>query len=164
MMRYLIGIDLGTTNSAVAFVDTERHPFSVQLFPIPQFISLGRVESIQTLPSFCYLISKQEWPPGSLKLPWKEESITFVGEFAKQQGVRTPTRLVQSAKSWLCNVAANRKDRILPLEVADSAQRLSPVEATAKYLIHLKEAWNANIAKGDVSAEFEEPAIVLTVP
>jgi molecular chaperone DnaK (HSP70) len=163
-MRYLIGIDLGTTNSAVAYVDTQQPPFAIRPFSIPQFSSLGRVESLASLPSFCYLIAKDEWPPGSLKLPWKEEEATFVGHFAKIQGARVPTRLIQSAKSWLCNVAANRKDRILPIEAADIQQRLSPIEATAKYLTHLKEAWNATIAKGDIACEFAEQEIILTVP
>jgi molecular chaperone DnaK (HSP70) len=110
------------------------------------------------------LLSENEWPLGALKLPWKEEKTSFVGEFAKKQGARVPTRLVQSAKSWLCNVAANRRDKILPLEAADTQHRLSPVEASAKYLAHLKEAWNYQMAKGDPSAEFEEQEIILTVP
>ncbi|MBA3721297.1 MAG: Hsp70 family protein [Parachlamydiaceae bacterium] len=164
MTRYLIGIDLGTTNSAVSYVDTSKKPLSIQLFSIPQFVSSGRVDSLFTLPSFCYLVSKEEWPPGSLRLPWKEETNTFVGQFAKNHGSRVPTRLVQSAKSWLCNVAANRMDRILPIDAADIASRLSPVEATAKYLLHLKDAWNTTFAKGDVSSEFEEQDIILTVP
>lgn len=163
-MRYIIGLDLGTTNSAVAYVDTEKKHASIQLFSIPQLTVPGKVESLTTLPSFCYLLAAHEWQPGVLRLPWKEEKQTVVGQFAKMQGARIPTRLVQSAKSWLCNVAADRRDKILPVNAADWSQRLSPVEASAKYLIHLKEAWNASIAKGDPSAEFEEQEIILTVP
>ena len=163
-MRYIIGVDLGTTNSAVSYVDTEKSPFQLQPFLIPQLVSTGRVESQPTLPSFCYLVAQEEWLPGTLKLPWKEELYTFVGQFAKEQGARVPTRLVQSAKSWLCNVAAHRRDKILPVEVADLSQRMSPVEASAKYLCHLKEAWNATLAKGDPTLEFEEQEIILTVP
>lgn len=163
-MRYIIGIDLGTTNSAVAYVDTTKERYPVQLLSIPQLTSLGRVESQSTLPSFCYLIFKEEWPPGSLKLPWKEETSTFVGQFGKLQGAKVPTRLIQSAKSWLCNVAANRKDRILPIEASDSSYRLSPLEASAKYLNHIKDAWNATVAKGNSESQFEEQEIILTVP
>jgi molecular chaperone DnaK (HSP70) len=163
-MRYIIGIDLGTTNSSVAFVDTQQPQLSIQLFAISQLTASGKVDSLFNLPSFCYLVAKDEWPPGSLTLPWKEETSTFVGQFAKTQGARVPTRLVQSAKSWLCNVAANRRDKILPIEAADLTQRLSPVEASSKYLMHLKEAWNATLAKGEVDSEFEEQEIVLTVP
>lgn len=163
-MRYIIGIDLGTTNSSVAYIDTYRPPLALQLFPIPQFTALGRIEALLTLPSFCYLIAKEEWPPGVFTLPWKEETFTFVGQFAKIQGARIPTRLVQSAKSWLCNVAANRKDKILPIEASDTTQRISPVEASAKYLLHIKEAWNATLAKGDPEQQFEEQELILTVP
>lgn len=163
-MRYIIGIDLGTTNSAVAYIDKEKNASSIQIFSIPQLVSSGRVEPLPTLPSFCYLVSKEEWPKDALRLPWKEENFTFVGQFAKSHGSRVPTRLIQSAKSWLCNVAANRKDRILPIEASDISHRLSPVEASAKYLTHIKDAWNASIAQGNPAAEFEEQEIILTVP
>lgn len=163
-MRYLIGIDLGTTNSAVAFCDTEKPHVPIELFAIPQLTAPGKVNALPTLPSFCYLLGESEWPPGSLKLPWKEETETFVGQWAKLQGARVPTRLVQSAKSWLCNVAANRRDKILPLEVADLAQRLSPVEAAARYLGHIREAWNATMAKNNPQASLEEQEVIVTVP
>lgn len=163
-MRYIIGIDLGTTNCALAFIDTEQPSLPLQLFSIPQLTAAGKVDALLTLPSFCYLVAKGEWPPGALKLPWKEENSTFVGQFAKIQGGRVPTRLIQSAKSWLCNVAANRRDKILPLDAADISQRLSPVEASAKYLGHLRDAWNATMAKGNPALELEEQEVVLTVP
>lgn len=163
-MRYIIGIDLGTTNSSVSYVDTQHPAFPLQQFSVPQLTASGHVEALAMLPSFCYLAAKEEWPKGALQLPWKEETESFVGQFAKDQGARVPTRLVQSAKSWLCNAAAHRRDQILPLEAADPSQRLSPVEASAKYLIHLKESWNAYMAKGDHGAEFEEQEIILTVP
>lgn len=163
-MRYIIGIDLGTTNCALVFIDTE-HPFlPLQLFSIPQLSASGKVDALPTLPSFCYLAADGEWPPNALKLPWKEEAATFVGQFAKMHGARVPTRLVQSAKSWLCNVAANRRDKILPVETADIHRRLSPVEASAKYLEHLRDAWNASMAKGNHALELEEQEIILTVP
>lgn len=163
-MRYIVGIDLGTTNCALAFVDTEQPSLPLQLFAVPQLTASGRVEALPTLPSFCYLPASGEWPPGALKLPWKDEGAAFVGQLAKMHGARVPTRLVQSAKSWLCNVAANRRDKILPVEAADLSYRLSPVEASSKYLIHLKEAWNAAMAKGNPAHELEEQEVVLTVP
>lgn len=163
-MRYIIGIDLGTTNSALAFIDTEQPFLPVQLFAIPQLTAAGKVDTLLTLPSFCYLTAKEEWSSGDLKLPWKEEVGTFVGQFAKIQGARVPTRLIQSAKSWLCNVAANRRDKILPVESADVTQRLSPVEVSAKYLEHLRNAWNGTMAKGNPLLELEEQEVILTVP
>ena len=163
-MRYIIGIDLGTTNCALAFIDTEQPSLPLHLFAIPQLTAAGKVDALLTLPSFCYLSALDEWPPGALKLPWKEEKETFIGQFAKLQGARVPTRLVQSAKSWLCNVAANRRDKILPVEAADVSQRLSPVEASTKYLEHVRDAWNASMAKGDPDLELEEQEVILTVP
>lgn len=164
-MRYIIGIDLGTTNSCVAYVDTHDSRLAVQLFHVPQLVDVGRTEALSTLPSFCYLYDSHEFPKGALSLPWdKKNDSYFVGKFAKVHGAKVPTRLVQSAKSWLCHPAANRRDRILPIEASDEGSRISPVEATARYLGHIKDAWNAIIAKGDIESEFEAQEIVLTVP
>lgn len=163
-MRYIIGIDLGTTNSALAYVDTQQPTLSIHLFPIPQLVNGGKIDPLLTLPSFCYLPASGEWAPGELKLPWKNDVDSFVGQYAKIQGARVPTRLVQSAKSWLSNVAANRREKILPIETDDVLKRLSPVEASAKYLEHLKDAWNALMAHGDSSCELEEQEVILTVP
>ena len=163
-MRYMIGIDLGTTQSCVSYVDTENPLLPVLPFRIPQFKELHRVDSLATLPSFCYLAAPGEWPAGALQLPWKSFSETFVGHFAQTQGAKVPTRQVGSAKSWLCHAAARRRDKILPLEAAEEGRRISPVEASALYLAHIKEAWNYTLAKGDPEAEFEQQEIFLTVP
>lgn len=154
-MKFIIGIDLGTTNSAVAFVDTTKGHLPVEMFAIPQYVGPGHIEARSTLPSFCYLSAAGEWSDGTQ---------TFVGHWAKVQGARVPTRLVQSAKSWLCNAAADRREKILPVDAADVTQRMSPVAASAKYLMHLKDAWNETIAKGDPTAVFEDQEIMLTVP
>ncbi|MDR3624789.1 MAG: Hsp70 family protein [Chlamydiales bacterium] len=165
--RYIIGIDLGTTNCSVAYVDTKNEHFSgkhIRTFLIPQLTMPGLIESKELLPSFCYLAGDQEFPKGSLELPWGVEKRNVVGYFAKDEGVKTPTKLVQSAKSWLCNASAYRREKILPPECFDVTRRLSPVEASALYLRHIIESWNASIAKGDLAAEFEEQDIILTVP
>ena len=164
LMRYIIGIDLGTTNSCAAYVDTHNPQQPIQPFRIPQLKDAGYIEAQATLPSFCYLAAPHEWPARSLDLPWKANKDYFVGTFALVQGSKVPTRLVQSAKSWLCHTAANRRDKILPFEAADDGQRLSPVEASARYLAHIKEAWNYTMAAGDPEAEFQEQEIILTVP
>lgn len=163
-MRYIIGIDLGTTNSSVAYVDTQSQNLQIQQFRIPQLVAAGYTQDLTTLPSFCYLCASDEWPKGSLALPWKEQREFFVGRLAQLHGAKVPTRLVQSAKSWLCHAAANRKEKILPFESTDDSIRISPVEASKRYLNHLKEAWNAQMAKGDHTQEFEQQEIVLTVP
>jgi len=163
-MRYIIGIDLGTTNCCVAYVDTQNRNLPIQQFRIPQLIAPGYTEALPTLPSYCYLSAPYEWAEGNLHLPWKKESDFFVGRLAQIQGAKVPTRLVQSAKSWLCHSAANRRDKILPFEAADEERRLSPVAASARYLGHIREAWNHLIAQGDPEQEFEQQEIVLTVP
>ena len=161
-MRYIIGIDLGTTNCCVSYVDTESDRLAILPFRIPQLTREGVVEDLPTLPSFCYLAAPHEWPVGSLNLPWKSRSDYFVGSFALSHGSKVPTRLVQSAKSWLCHPAANRRDKILPIEAADEGVRISPIESTARYLSHIKSAWNEVMSEED--ADFENQEIILTVP
>lgn len=158
--RYIIGIDLGTTNSCVAYVDTQDPKLAIQPFRIPQLIAPGYVEAKPTLPSFCYLRSSHEWIPEELSLPWKKQSQSIVGLFAREHGAKVPTQLVTSAKSWLCHDAANRRDPILPFEAADDSLKISPVEASARYLSHIKEAWNHFHPR----EEFEHQQVVLTVP
>src|SRR5262245_53672811 len=115
--RYLIGIDLGTTNSAVAYMDTQESIAgdmpTIHVFNVPQLIAAGEVGEIPTLPSFLYFANEQN-APGSLRLPWEERPNAVVGVFAREQGALTPGRLVTSAKSWLCHGAVDRTAKILP--------------------------------------------------
>jgi molecular chaperone DnaK (HSP70) len=165
--RYLIGIDLGTTNSAVGYVDT-REPLSgdtppIHVFNIPQLIAEGEVGPIPTLPSFLYFVNEQD-ALGSLRLPWEERPEAVVGVFAREQGALTPGRQVTSAKSWLCHDAVDRTARILPWGAENTEQTCSPVEASTRYLAHLRDAWNHTMAAGDDELRFELQDIVLTVP
>lgn len=137
LSKYVVGIDLGTTNSAVAYSDG----LSVQLFRIPQLTSKGVVEPLPTLPSFLYL----------------GDQGPIVGEWAREEGALLPTRLIQSAKSWLSNTAANRKEKILPFE-ADHRE-FSPVEASACYLAHIRQEWNRRF-----DLPLEEQEVILTIP
>lgn len=165
--RYLIGIDLGTTNSAVAYVDCcpKKNPsLAVQSFMLPQIFSEAVVDTAKVLPSFMYLAREGEFPEEALTLPWDTYPRRIVGQFAKERGARVPTQLVFSAKSWLCNAAAARRDALLPVTAQDPKDRISPVEASAAYLSHIRQAWNHVIAKGDPDKEFEQQDIVLTVP
>src|SRR5690349_5858432 len=105
--RYVVGIDLGTTNSAAAFVDTEQSPdavqtFTVQNFSVPQITAPGVLETRETLPSFHYEPASGEFAPGALRLPWSAAEEYAVGMFARDHGETVPGRLIASAKSWLC--------------------------------------------------------------
>lgn len=165
--RYVVGIDLGTSNSCIAYIDCDKRKnpaLSTSLFLIPQKMLDGCMEGRKTLPSFCYLAKNQEFSKGFLDVPWDFGRNYVVGELARELGVKSPTRLVESAKSWLCNRSVDRRNKILPLPLPESSRRLSPLQATALYLRHIKDAWNASIAKGDSDQEFEQQEIILTVP
>lgn len=162
-MRYVIGIDLGTTNSCAAFADTQIPHAPIQTFPIIQLVAPGMVEARPLLPSTCYLATDGEWPKGAIELPWSQLRNYFVGTYALEHGAKVPTRLISSAKSWLCHAAVGRSDPILPPS-SDPALRISPVEATARYLKHIADAWNHIMAKGNPVDEFSQQEVIITVP
>ena len=164
--RYIIGIDLGTTNTAAAYVDTREEAPEIRAFGVPQLVRLGHVEQRPTLPSFLYLSSPGELPPGSLTLPWDSRPARAVGVLARDHGAKVPSKLVASAKSWLCHGGVDRTQPILPMGTGGAAEgpRVSPVEASAAYLSHLRDAWNSSIAKEDPSARLEAQQVLLTVP
>ena len=162
--RFVVGIDLGTTNCAIAAVDTGAGDAAKPaVVPIPQVIAPGAVEARPLLPSFLYLPGPGEQPAGALKLPWGDRDYC-VGEFARAFGSQVPTRLVASAKSWLCHAGVDRKANILPFRAMDEAKKISPFEATIRYLKHLAEAWNATHAKELASHKLEQQDVILTVP
>src|SRR5215475_12160636 len=165
--RYLIGIDLGTTNSAVAYVDTQEpvkgDTPSIYVFDIPQLIAEGEVGAVPALPSFLYFANEQD-APSSLRLPWEGRPDAVAGVFAREQGALVPGRQVTSAKSWLCHDAVDRTARILPWGADHTEQACSPVEASTRYLAHIRDAWNHIMAAKDDELRFERQDIVLTVP
>src|ERR1700709_1912849 len=112
MAHYSIGIDLGTTNCAVSYFDLEDgkpRGREQSMLAIPQITALGTVEEKPLLPSFLYLPNEQEFPAGSLALPWdKKRNAEIIGEFARAHGTKVPMRLVSSAKSWLCHSGVDR--------------------------------------------------------
>src|SRR5438445_6629710 len=121
--RYVIGIDLGTTNSALAYVDTgveQGEEAAVVHVPVPQLLQPGAVEDRPLLPSFLYLPGPNELPAGSLRLPWAADIDHAVGEFAREQGQRVPGRLVSSAKSWLCHPGIDRRAALLPWKAPET--------------------------------------------
>jgi molecular chaperone DnaK (HSP70) len=169
MPRYLIGIDLGTTNSALAYVDLERTPRStprvnIHPFAMPQLVAPGEMKDRALLPSFLYLPGAHDLPAGATALPWGAERNYAVGEFARNHGSKVPGRLVTSAKSWLCHAGVDRSAPLLPWSAPPDVPRLSPVEASARYLRHMVESWNHVMAKDRPDNVLENQTVVLTVP
>jgi molecular chaperone DnaK (HSP70) len=159
--RFVVGIDLGTTNSAACYVDTERQPWQVQVLAVPQLVAPRQVEARDTLPSFHYEPAAAERAAGALALPWAPaERDWTVGVYAREQGELVPGRLVSSAKSWLCHSGVDRTADLLPWHAAEDAARLSPVEASSKYLLHLREAWN----HAHPQHPLEQQDLVVTLP
>jgi hypothetical protein len=158
--RYVVGIDLGTTNSALAFVDTNAGPKApVQAFPVPQVVAPGQVAARPTLPSYLYLPAPSD-AAAQLALPWDKAPTQVAGEHARARGAEVPARLVSSAKSWLCHPVADRTAAILPWGAGEDVAKLSPVAASARYLGHLRAAWNAAHPKDALEAQ----DVLLTVP
>ncbi len=165
--RYIVGIDLGTTNCAVAYVDTkgrERPTAAILAFDVPQLVAAGETAPRPMLPSFLYLPGVHDLPPGAARLPWKDDADRIVGEFARIQGARVPARLVASAKSWLCHPGVDREAEILPWGAPPEARRVSPVEASAEFLRHIRDAWDARFGGEDRSGRLASQEVVLTVP
>ena len=170
--RFLIGIDLGTTNSAVAYVDTAEKPPRgapppVRVFEVEQLVAEGEVRALASLPSFLYFADEAEAAQGGATLPWESgPQETFVGVLARERGALVPGRQVASAKSWLCLPTVDRTADILPWGAEQSDRACSPVAAAARYLKHLRDAWNHSMAEGGATEglRFERQALVLTVP
>ncbi len=159
--RYVVGLDLGTTNCALAFADTTRGEQALlETFPIPQVVAAGQVAERATLPSYLYLPAKNELPAGALALPWDESPESTAGELARARGAEVPARLVSSAKSWLCHPGVDRTAPILPWGAEGDVPKISPVQASAAYLRHLAAAWNA----AHPDAPLGEQDVLVTVP
>ncbi|MGA2076186.1 MAG: Hsp70 family protein [Terriglobia bacterium] len=162
--RYIIGIDLGTTNSVVAYLD-QQEASAIQVFQVPQLVAEGEVRAMPTLPSFLYFPTEHDLSAGSMKLPWEERPESVAGVLAREQGALLPGRQVSSAKSWLCHDAVDRRAKLLPWGAEPPEPMVSPVEASARYLAHLRNAWNHSAtAWGGAETQFENQEIVLTVP
>ncbi|MDR1491919.1 MAG: hsp70 family protein [Planctomycetaceae bacterium] len=178
--RYIVGIDLGTTNSATAFIDTADKTWKIETFPIPQISAIGLIESRETLPSFHYEPRSDEWKQiqrrklfNEKKQPHPSDKTPYVvGMYAREYGGKTIGRLIASAKSWLCYTGIDRTSKLLPWQGADDVAKLSPVDATARYLAHIRAAWDQErphdlLAEQDVvitlPASFDETARELTI-
>lgn len=159
--RYMVGIDLGTTHSVLSYLDLEdQDSLEGSVFPVPQLVTPGAVESAPQLPSFLYLHHESELAESDLTLPWNQPTPLVVGELARSLGAKTPIRLVSSAKSWLCHGGVDRKSGILPLEAPEEVTKVSPYFASQQYLQHLKSAWDTQFPEHPLAQQ----KVVLTIP
>jgi len=158
--RYVIGIDLGTTNSVLAYAPLTGDKAEVQLLPIPQLTAPGTVESRTMLPSFLYLGTKADAAGNAFDLPWSSGRDFAVGELARRQSAEYPDRTVSAAKSWLCHSRVDRHQAILPWGAGDDIPKVSPVTASRRFLEHLVAAWQLAFPETPLA----EQVVVLTVP
>lgn len=162
--RFVVGIDLGTSNSALAWCapdpDPAADPAPVSMMPVEQVVAPGAVEARPTLPSVIYVRGQSELPEGALNLPWTADPGYCVGAFAREQGARIPTRMIHSAKSWLCHTGIDREGRFLPHQSQEEDAKRSPVECATLVLEHLRRSWNRVHPDADLAAQ----DIVLCVP
>ncbi|MCA9129061.1 MAG: Hsp70 family protein [Planctomycetales bacterium] len=163
LSRYIVGIDLGTTNCAVAYVDTEflsqaTSAPGIRAFPVEQWVDFGVLEKRELLPSFLYqpLPTEQE----TLRQAGEKSAEQIVGSLARDRGLQLPGRQICSAKSWLCHAGVDRREQILPWQSDDGVTKLSPVQASAHYLTQIRRAWD----KAFRNHPLAEQDIVLTLP
>jgi len=146
----VIGIDLGTTNCAVA----RSNGGPVEVIPIDQLTGPGELRAEPLFPSSLYLHGPKEFAEGATALPWDEAPKYILGEWAKRRGVENASRLVHSAKSWLSHSGVDRTAPLLPLTAPEGVARVSPLEASTAYLTHLRQAIGGA----------EDAQVLITVP
>nr|WP_229521250.1 Hsp70 family protein [Massilia sp. IC2-477] len=155
---------MGTTHSALSYVDLQASDGEKTVdgvLAIPQLSAPGTVEALPLLPSFLYLPHPDELAAGETALPWSAGGEGFIaGEMARSRGATTPIRLVSSAKSWLSHPSVDRRAAILPHDAPEEVTRVSPLEASTRYLAHLRQAWN--VAHPD--APFDQQQVTVTIP
>ena len=164
--EFIVGIDLGTTNSALAYCESAAalERARIEVGTIPQTVNPNEVADRTLLPSFLYIPGDLDFPKGSLSLPWEAEPKFVIGELARKRGAENPGRLVASAKSWLSYSAANRAAPILPWQAPEEVSKLSPVEVSSCYLQYLRTVWDAHHAADGKGHALAEQDVLLTVP
>jgi hypothetical protein len=164
--KYIVGIDLGTTNSALARCSAtateEESPIEVR--SIPQLVNPNEVAERTLLPSFLYIPGELDFPKGSLTLPWESEPKFLIGELARKRGAESPNRLIASAKSWLSYSGVDRNAPILPWQASEDVPKLSPVDASSQFLQYLRTVWDNGVVGEQGELALAEQDVLLTVP
>jgi hypothetical protein len=160
--RFSLGIDLGTSNSAIAMSDLDTDQTSI--VEIAQIVGPNQLGALSMLASSLYIPHPDEFP-GGLTLPWSDGAETaIIGQFARDHGALVPDRLVSSAKSWLSNPHIDPRQALLPWQSDIREEKLSPFECARRYLQHLRQAFlHAERGQGR-DWGLEQGQIVLTVP
>lgn len=157
---YFVGIDLGTTNTVLSYAkigkqQKEDEKFGLETFPVLQELDKGTTEKLKNLPSF--ILERVKEPS---VLPWEDNSDFIIGEYARERYSDVPERIISSAKSWLCNTKVDRKAKILPWGASEELKKISPLEAMAMFLTHLKNAWLQEFPKNPL----EDQLVTVTIP
>lgn len=160
MAAFILGIDLGTTNSVLAYAPLGAEQPDVRILPIPQLVAPGVVEERTALPSYLYLAPEHEATGGVFDLPWRQGNAFVVGEMARRKSAEAPQRVVSGAKSWLSHSRVDRHQPILPWQAPAEVPKISPVTASRRYLEHLIAAWEHAHPDAPVAGQ----QVVLTVP
>ncbi len=164
--KYIVGIDLGTTNSAMARynIAASDEESRIEVCSIPQLTNPNEVAERTLLPSFLYIPGELDFPKDSTSLPWEAQPNFVIGELARKRGAESPNRLVASAKSWLSYAGVNRNSPILPWQAPPEVSKLSPVETSAQFLKHLYNAWENSTSENEGQVPLADQEILLTVP
>ncbi|MDD1617008.1 MAG: chaperone heat-shock protein, partial [Methylococcaceae bacterium NSP1-2] len=159
--QYLVGIDLGTTHTVVAYTQANSSHRDIQLFHVEQLIALGQVDARPLLPSVRYHPAAGELSAADIVFSTAGEgNPAIIGEAARVLGAKTTGRLVTSAKSWLSHPSVDHSAEILPWGSADDINKVSPIDASASYLAHIRTVW----AHKFPDAPLEQQDLVITVP
>lgn len=156
MTRFTIGIDLGTTNTVVSYIENQKNDTPI-ILPIPQFTDSGTIENLNHLPSFIYLGLANE----NFQLPWNRNPQTFVvGTYARKRSTQAPDRTIAASKSWLSHQGVDRRKGLLPVNAAEDITKISAVKAAEMILEHVMNTWNHQFPDANIA----EQQIVLTIP
>lgn len=167
--RYIVGIDLGTTNIVVSFCDLLDEQHEIKIFHIPQFVAPGEIAFKDTLPAFCYFPNKKMLEEKQFVLPWEEQPNYVIGFHARNSGAESPSHFISSVKSWLCHPGVDRRGKILPWGISDdTCLKVSPLEVTANYLAHIRQAWDTKFSSQKTSDNnpclLANQHLIITVP
>lgn len=159
--RFIIGIDLGTTQCALSYVDLADKNLKVRNLEITQLVSGGQLENLPTLPSALYLSETGHNPE---RPEWMQETPHIIGAYAKELGFKIPGRFVHSSKSWLCHPRAERQSPILPWQSEVVTDKISPVQAATEFLRYMMQLWDATIGNRDETSKFLRQKVIVTIP